>query len=121
MTATCSYQVPCDCIAHVCQTAPSSKDRALLKQPTSSFLQLNLEYHIQMGGPFRVVLFGDAGGVFGDDQTLSTDLLRYSAGAEVRVRVPIFPAPLRFIYAFNLEELPDDRFNSFDFSLSTSF
>ena len=86
-----------------------------------SFMQLNLEYHIQMGGPFRVVLFGDAGGVFGDDQSISTDLLRYSAGAEVRVRVPIFPAPLRFIYAFNLEELPDDRFNSFDFSLSTSF
>ena len=35
--------------------------------------------------------------------------------------VPLFPAPLRFIYARNLEPLPGDRFRSFNFSLSASF
>lgn len=86
-----------------------------------SFLQLNLEYHVVAGGPFRVVFFTDFGGVLADDQDFDTDLFRYSFGAEVRVRVPIFPAPLRFIYAVNPDELATDRFNEFDFSLSTSF
>lgn len=84
-------------------------------------VQLNLEYHIQMGGPFRVVFFADAGAVWAKDQSFDTDFFRYSAGAELRIKVPIFPAPLRFIYATNLRELEDDQFDSFDFSLSTTF
>jgi outer membrane protein insertion porin family len=87
---------------------------------TSMFL-FNLEYHVQLAGPFRMVFFGDAGGVFDDDQSFDTDLLRYSAGAELRIKVPLFPAPLRFIYAINLEEKIDDQFKSLDFSLSTTF
>ncbi|MEM8931629.1 MAG: BamA/TamA family outer membrane protein, partial [Acidobacteriota bacterium] len=92
-----------------------------------AMLLLNLEYHIDAGGPFRVVLFGDAGGVFdtsgefGPAQSIDPDLFRYSAGVEMRVRVPIFPAPLRFIYARNLDPLENDQFDSFDFSLSTAF
>ncbi|MEL7059848.1 MAG: outer membrane protein assembly factor BamA [Acidobacteriota bacterium] len=82
---------------------------------------INLEYHVQAGGPFRLVLFGDAGGVFAEASDFEFDRFRYSAGAELRIRVPIFPAPLRFIYASNLDPLPGDRFESFDFSLSTSF
>lgn len=84
-------------------------------------LQANLEYHAILGGPFRLVFFGDAGGVFDDDQDFDVDLMRYSAGAELRITVPLFPAPLRFIYASNLDPLEDDQFESFDFSLSTSF
>ncbi|MCP4661405.1 MAG: BamA/TamA family outer membrane protein, partial [bacterium] len=84
-------------------------------------LQLNLEYHVLLSGPFRVVFFGDAGGVFGKDQSVDPGLMRYSAGAELRITVPMFPAPLRFIYASNLEPLPNDRFETFDFSLTTSF
>lgn len=83
--------------------------------------QLNLEYHVQAGGPFRLVFFADAGGVFSEDQSIDPDLFRYSAGVEMRVKVPIFPAPLRFIYATNIDPLPDDQFDSFDFSLSTAF
>ena len=81
----------------------------------------NTEYHIQLGGPFRFVLFGDAGAVWAKDQSFDTGFFRYSAGAELRIKVPIFPAPLRFIYARNLDPLPDDQFDSFDFSLSTTF
>ena len=103
-------------------------------------LQINLEYHILAGGPFRVVLFGDAGGTFAldddidafvrlDDGTLAPasnigfdlERLRYSAGIELRVLIPLFGAPLRFIYAQNLDPLPTDDFQSFDFNIGTSF
>lgn len=103
-------------------------------------LQLNLEYHILAGGPFRVVLFTDAGGTFNLDGGLDAfvrledgsrgpagDLgfdisrLRYTAGIELRVLIPLFGAPLRFIYATNLDPLPIDDFESFDFNIGTSF
>ena len=87
----------------------------------TKLFQASLEYHVVLGGPFRLVLFGDAGGVFDDDQDFDTGLLRTSAGAELRIKVPLFPAPLRFIYAINLDEKIDDQFDGFDFSLSTSF
>ncbi len=85
------------------------------------YLQVNLEYHFLTGGPFRFLLFGDAGGVFDEDQSFDLDKLRYSAGLEVRVLLPLFGAPLRFIWAKNLEPLPDDRFDSFDFTIGASF
>ena len=87
----------------------------------TKMLRLSAEYHLILGGPFRVVFYGDAGGVFDDDQDPDFGLMRYSAGAELRIQVPLFPAPLRFIYASNLDPLDDDQFDSFDFSLSTSF
>lgn len=109
----------------------------------NSMLQASVEYHLIMGGPFRLVFYADAGGVFTQsgialfpridpvtmepviaftqDQTFDLGLLRYSAGAELRVQVPLFPAPLRFIFARNLDPLPGDRFETVDFSLSTSF
>jgi len=109
-----------------------------------TMFQLNLEYHILAGGPFRVVVFGDTGGVFGYEQPLRDaegqlvldedenivlergdnfdfGALRYSAGIELRVLVPLFGAPLRFIYATNLDPLTDDQFDSFDFNIGTSF
>lgn len=82
---------------------------------------VNLEYHLLLSDLFRVVLFGDGGGVFADDQSVDPGLMRYSAGAELRIKVPLFPAPLRFIYATNLSPKEGDQFESFDFSLSTSF
>ena len=89
----------------------------------TSSLRLSTEYHMAVGGPFRVVAFADAGGVFDDDQSFDWDLMSYTAGLELQVQVPLFPAPLRFIYATNLDPKPDDDdlFESFDFSLSASF
>lgn len=86
-----------------------------------SFLQLNLEYHFLLGGPFRLLLFGDAGNVFGGTQTFDLSNLRYTAGAELRILMPVFGAPLRFIYAFNLDEKVGDSFEDFQFSIGTSF
>ena len=38
----------------------------------------NLEYHIAVSGPFRIVFCGDAGGVFDEGQSPDFGLLRYS-------------------------------------------
>ncbi|NJL27841.1 MAG: outer membrane protein assembly factor BamA [Thermoanaerobaculia bacterium] len=109
-----------------------------------TFLQANLEYHVLVGGPFRMVFFGDAGGVFGfrqprrdamgqivrdaagnivfaEGKDFDLGALRYSAGIELRILVPLFGAPLRFIYSTNLDPLEDDQFESFDFNIGTSF
>ena len=87
----------------------------------TQMMAVNLEYHVMISDPFRLVFYADAGGVFDEDQSIDPGLFRYSAGAELRIQVPLFPAPLRFIYARNLDELTNDQFESFDFSLSTSF
>jgi outer membrane protein insertion porin family len=87
----------------------------------NKFFQLNLEYHVLVGGPFRVLAFIDAGNVYGDDQSFDLGRLRSSAGAELRIFVPVFGAPLRFIYASNLDPQPDDRFESFQFSIGATF
>ena len=59
----------------------------------------NLEYHFLTGGPFRFVLFADAGNVYAQSQSWDVSRLRYTAGAEFRILVPVLGAPLRFIYA----------------------
>ncbi len=85
------------------------------------YFHTNLEYHFLTGGPFRVVLFADAGNVWADEQDIDFSNIRASAGIELRVTVPLFGAPLRFIYSQNLSPLPDDRFDSFDFTVGASF
>jgi outer membrane protein insertion porin family len=85
------------------------------------YLQVNLEYHFLLGGPFRVILFGDAGNVFAEHKSIDLSQLRYTAGVELRILLPMFGAPLRFIYARNLDPLKDDNFEDFQFSIGTSF
>ncbi len=87
----------------------------------NSYAQFNLEYHFVLGGPFRVLLFTDAGNVYGEGQNFSLSNLRKTAGVELRVFLPVFGAPLRFIYAKNLDPQPQDSFESFQFSIGTSF
>lgn len=84
-------------------------------------LQLNSEYIFVLGGPFRLLLFADGGKVFGDDEPFSFNHFRFSAGVEMQVNVPMLGAPLRFIWANNLSPLPDDRFETFQFSIGPSF
>ena len=85
------------------------------------YLQANLEYHILAGGPFRVILFGDAANAWAPGQSIDLSSLRYTAGLELRILVPVFGAPLRFIYAFNLDPQPFDQFESFQFTIGSSF
>ncbi len=104
-----------------------------------SFVQFNVEYHFLLGGPFRAILFVDGGNVFGDyveferdddgtiisqtpiSQSIDLSNLRTTAGIELRLLVPVLGAPLRFIFARNLDSLPNDRFDSFTFAIGASF
>jgi outer membrane protein insertion porin family len=85
------------------------------------YAQFNLEYHFLLGGPFRLLVFADGGNVYGENESFNLSHLRYTAGAELRVLVPVFGAPLRFIYAQNLDPQPGDSFENFQFSIGTSF
>jgi len=85
------------------------------------YLQTNIEYHFLLGGPFRLVTFVDAGQVYGREQKLDLSRLRYTAGLELRILVPVFGAPLRFIYSFDLKKQKTDQFEPFQFSIGTSF
>ena len=100
------------------------RDQFLNLRGGDRFAQLNAEYHFLAGGPFRVVLFTDSANVWAPDQDLDFERLYWTAGAELRVLVPVFGAPLRFIYAFNLGDEPplgDDDFEDFQFSIGTTF
>jgi len=89
------------------------------------FVQINTEYHFLLGGPFRLLLFTDAGNVYGKvnnvEQSFNFSQLRWTAGVELRVTLPVLGAPLRFIYSKNLRPLPLDEFETFQFSIGTSF
>jgi outer membrane protein insertion porin family len=85
------------------------------------YLQLNLEYQIKVGGPLKFVLFSDIGNTWFETQGWDLGLLRYTAGAEVRIFLPIFQAPLRFIYGINLKPFPDEKRSDFQFSVGTTF
>ncbi len=84
-------------------------------------MQVNAEFIVLVGGPFRLIGFLDGGKVWGESQSLDFNGFRYSAGVEMQVNVPLFGAPLRFIYSRNLDPLPDDRFETFQFSVGPSF
>lgn len=85
------------------------------------FLQVNLEYHLLAGGPFRFLVFTDAGKTWAETQDLDFSDYAWTAGLELRVLVPVFGAPLRFIYSFNLNEQPFDEFEDFQFSIGSTF
>ena len=85
------------------------------------YAQLNLEFQIKLGGPIKFILFSDIGNTWHEQQGWDFNLLRYSAGAELRIFLPMFQAPLRFIYGVNLDPFDDEETNDFQFSIGTTF
>ena len=93
------------------------------------YLQFNFEYQIKVGGPVKFILFSDIGNTWYETQGWDLSLLRYTAGAELRIFLPIFQAPLRFIYGVNLKPygavpsqgLPAEKKSDFQFSIGTTF
>jgi outer membrane protein insertion porin family len=85
------------------------------------YAQLNLEFQIKLGGPIKLILFSDIGNTWHEKQGWKLDLWRYSAGAELRIFLPMFQAPLRFIYGVNLDPFPDEQGTDFQFSIGTTF
>ncbi len=94
---------------------------------------LNAEYVFASIGPAKLLVFGDAGNAYHEDQSIDFSNIRTSVGAELRIFLPIFQAPLRFIYSFNLDpKEPIDQFgfpisrlkerrSGFDFSIGRTF
>ncbi|HEY1249827.1 MAG TPA: outer membrane protein assembly factor BamA [Thermoanaerobaculia bacterium] len=77
----------------------------------NKFFVINIEYQFLQAGPAKLLAFMDIGNNFHESQNFSFQNVRTAAGMELRVFLPIFQAPLRFIYAFNLHPIqPIDQF-----------
>jgi outer membrane protein insertion porin family len=77
----------------------------------NKFWVLNLEYTFLQFGPGKLLAFSDLGNTYYDTQSFNPTNFRYSVGMELRIFLPIFQAPLRFIYFFNPEIIqPLDQF-----------
>ena len=77
----------------------------------NKFFVINIEYQFLNVGPAKLLAFMDIGNNFFDTQNFSLKNVRTAAGMELRVFLPIFQAPLRFIYAFNLHPIqPIDQY-----------
>ncbi|MEO8432172.1 MAG: outer membrane protein assembly factor BamA [Acidobacteriota bacterium] len=99
----------------------------------NKYFVLNAEYVFANIGPAKLLAFGDIGNTFHESQNFSLTGVRSSVGIEMRIFLPIFQAPLRFIYSFNLSpKSPIDQFGfpinaykdrkrGFDFSIGRTF
>jgi len=77
----------------------------------NKFFVFNIEYQFLSIGPAKLLAFADIGNNYFDTQSFDLSWVRYSTGAELRIFLPIFQAPLRFIYAFNPSPIqPIDQF-----------
>ena len=85
------------------------------------YWQVNLEYQFLIGGPVRLVFFFDLGNTYVEEQGWDFSLWRRTTGAEMRIFLPIFQAPIRFIYGYNLNPYPDEKQSDFQFSIGTTF
>ncbi len=97
------------------------------------FLVFNLEYVYQLAGPLKIAAFFDAGNTWIEGQSMNILKMRASTGLEMRIFLPIFQAPLRFIYGINLDPktildrtgapLPNGQESrtDFQFSIGTTF
>ena len=102
-------------------------------QGGNKYFVVNAEYVFLVVGPAKLLAFADVGNVFHESQNPSFQHLRTGVGAELRIFLPIFQAPLRFIYSFNLHPItPIDQFgfpidnlkerrSGFDFSIGRTF
>jgi outer membrane protein insertion porin family len=99
----------------------------------NKYFVLNLEYTFLSVGPAKLLIFTDIGNTYHESQSFDVTVFRQSVGAELRVFLPIFQAPLRFIYSWNLDpKTPIDQFgfplgayeerkSGFDFSIGRTF
>ncbi len=81
----------------------------------------NGEYIVKVNDPLRLVFFGDSGWAWGYGQKVRPADLRYSTGAELRIFLPVFQFPIRFIYAVNPRKKPGDRFQTFTFTIGNTY
>jgi len=85
------------------------------------FWMVNLEQQFVVGGPVKLVFFLDIGNTYHEDQGWDFGLYRKTTGVELRVVLPMFQAPIRFIYGYNLDPWPEEDQSDFQFSIGTTF
>jgi outer membrane protein insertion porin family len=81
----------------------------------------NIEYITKINEPLRLVLFADAGRAYGYNESFDFSKLRYSTGAELRIFLPVFQFPLRFIYAINVQPQEGDFFQGVQFTIGNTY
>ncbi|HEX3067113.1 MAG TPA: outer membrane protein assembly factor BamA [Thermoanaerobaculia bacterium] len=81
----------------------------------------NTEYVVKINDPLRLVFFGDGGWAYGYLDNLDPRKLRYSTGMELRIFLPVFQFPIRFIYAINPVSKPGDQFKTFNFTIGNTY
>ena len=86
-----------------------------------SHLTTNFEYIYRVNDPIRLVAWADAGRAFGYQESFDVSQIRYSFGGELRLFLPVFQFPLRFIYAINPSEQELDEFEGFQFTIGNTF
>jgi outer membrane protein insertion porin family len=69
------------------------------------------EYAADVGGPFRLLAFVDAGQAFRQGASYDLGALRVSTGVELRFLMPVLNVPIRLIQSWNLNRgtYPKDR------------
>jgi outer membrane protein insertion porin family len=82
---------------------------------------VNFEYILKINDPLRFVLFADAGQAYAYNEPWKLSKTRFSTGAEMRVFLPVFQFPLRFIYAINPHKQLGDEFESFQFTIGNTY
>ncbi|MGH9441223.1 MAG: outer membrane protein assembly factor BamA [Thermoanaerobaculia bacterium] len=117
---------------------PSQKNRIYVDDKGrilggDKYAVLNVEYIFAHLGPVKVLAFVDVGNTWIEHEPMLLGDLRSSTGFEMRLTLPIFQAPLRFIYSWNLHPVePLDQFgfpisrlkqkrSGFDFSIGSTF
>ena len=71
----------------------------------NKFYYFNIEYVFALAGPLKVAAFFDAGNTWIEFQAFTPFKLRAAYGLEARIFLPIFQAPLRFIYGIKLNPI----------------
>jgi len=85
------------------------------------YWMLNFEQQFVLGGPVKLVFFFDIGNTYHEEQGWDLGLYRKTTGIELRVVLPMFQAPIRFIYGYNLDPWPEEEQSDFQFSIGTTF
>ncbi|MEA2336957.1 MAG: outer membrane protein insertion porin family, partial [Thermoanaerobaculia bacterium] len=81
----------------------------------------NSEYIFRINDPLRFVIFADGGYAYGYRDKIDPGKLRYSTGAELRIFLPVFQFPIRFIYAINPAPKSGDKFKTFNFTIGNTY
>jgi outer membrane protein assembly factor BamA len=85
------------------------------------YLLGSAEYAADLGGPFRLLTFIDAGQAFRQGSPYDLGSLRMSTGVELRFLVPVLNVPVRLIESWNLNRGTYPKARQFRFVFGAGF